>query len=168
MNKSQRNREATRKLKERIAKQLKKGAGKGVEAAVRFLAARIKEAVSVPAPKVAIRGPVIPGKKLGPILAYRTTTPAIKGAPPRMLSGKMRQGVTHQMLSPILGLVGVHARSEPTKKHPAGFNYPRHHEAGADGNLGDGDHPFIKPTADKYHKELKTIIGTEARVALRS
>lgn len=171
MTSAQRNAEAARKLKERIAQQLKRGAGKGVEAAVRFLAARVKETLSVPAPKVAIRGAALPGKKLGPILGYRVTTKATKGAPPRMVTGRMRQGVSHRMLSPILGVVGVHARAEPTKRHPAGFNYPKYHETGDEGDggqLGGGPHPYLKSTADKYAKELKTIIGTEAKVALRT
>ena len=163
----QKNREATRKMKERIAQQLKKGAGKGVEAAVRFLAARIKETVSVPAPKKAVRSTPAPGKKLGGVIAYRATAPATEGAPPRLLSGKLRQGVTHKMESPIKGLVGVHARSMPSKKHPAGFDYPKHLEAGPEGELGDGDHPFILPTAKKYRRELRTIVGTEARVGMK-
>lgn len=145
---SQRNREAALKLKARIAQQLKRGAGKGVEAAVRFLAARVKETLSVPAPKVKL-----------PDGGYRATTKAVAGAPPRMLSGRMRQGVTHKMLSPILGAVGVHARAAPSKKHPAGFNYPKYHE--------ENDHPYLKPTAEKYAKELKAIIGAEAKVEMR-
>lgn len=162
--------EQARKLKEKIAKQLKAGAGKGVEAGVRFLAARVKETLSVPAPKKAVRGAPLPGKKLGPILGYRVTAKATKDAPPRMVSGRMRQGVTHQMLSPIKGLVGVHARAVATKKHPAGFNYPKYLETGeesGEGKLGEGPHPYLKPTADKYRRELKKIIGTEAKVEMR-
>lgn len=162
-----RNRAAARKLMALIAAQLKRGAGKGVEAAVRFLAARVKETVSVPAPKVAVRGSPVPGKKLGPILGYRATTKAIKGAPPRVLSGRLRQGVTTRMLTPTIGLVGVHARSLPTPNNPGGFNYPKHHEAGSGGGLGDGLHPFLKPTAEKYHAELKQIVGSEVKAELQ-
>ena len=159
---------AARKLKAKITLQLKRGAGKGVEAACRFLVARIKETVSVPAPKITIRGTPLPGKKKGPILGYRGTSSAIKGAPPRVLSGRLRQGVTHKMLSPILGMVGVHARSEPSRKHPAGFNYPRFHETGEEegDNLGEGEHPFILPTVEKYQREIRIIIGKEARAEL--
>ena len=164
---AKKNHEAVRRMEENIAKQLKKGAGKGVEAAVRFLAARIKETVSVPAPKKAVRGVPMPGKKLGGIIAYRVTAPAVEGAPPRLLSGKLRQGVTHKMESPIKGLVGVHARAMPSRKHPAGFDYPKYLEAGADGELGDGEHPFILPTAKKYRRELRVIIGSEVRIGMR-
>lgn len=155
---AERNREAARKLKERIAKQLKAGAGKGVEPACRFLVARIKETLNVPAPKV----------KVG--LGYRATTRATVGAPPRKLSGRMQKGVTHKMLSGIVGLIGVHARAEPTKKYPKGFNYPRYHETGkedGEGRLGAGLHPYLKPTVDKYKKELRTIVGAEAKVEMR-
>ena len=163
-----RNAAAAKKLKEKIAKQLKRGAGKGVEAACRFLVARIKETLSVPAPRRALRGVPLPGKKLGPILKYISTARAVKGAPPRKLSGRLRQGVTHKMLSPILGMVGVHARSEPTKTRPEGFNYPNFHETGDEegGELGDGAHPFILPTVKKYQREIRIIIGKEARTEL--
>ena len=164
---AERNREAARKLKERIKLQLKRGAGKGLEAAVRFLAARIKEAVSVPAPKQAIRGTPLAGKRLGPILGYRATTSALKGASPRVLSGKLRQGVTHKMLTPTVGLVGTHARSLPSKKHPLGFDYPRYHELGKDDLWGGGKHQFIRPTVKKYRKELRLIVGTEVKMELK-
>jgi hypothetical protein len=156
-----RNAEAAKKLKLRILLQLKRGAGKGVEAAVRFLAARVKEAVSVPAPKKPIRGAVLSGKKLGPILGYRATTPAVSGAPPRMLSGKLRAGVTHKMLTATIGLVGTH------KKYPDGFNYPKYHELGKEERLGGGKHQFIKPVVDKYSKELKALVGAAVKLELR-
>lgn len=166
--KAEKNRRAARKLKDRIALQLKRGAGKGVEAAVRFLAARVKETLSVPAPKVAIRGVPKPGKKLGPIVGYRATAKAVTGAPPRMLSGRMRAGVTHKMYSTVRGAVGVHARSEPSRKYPEGFNYPLYHEAGKKGNdLGEGLHPYLLPTYKKYRRELRTIVGSEVRSALK-
>lgn len=166
-NQQVRNRVAARKLKEQIARQLKAGAGKGAEAAVRFLAARIKEAVSVPAPKKAIRALPLPGKKLGPILGYRATTPAVKDAPPRVVSGKLRQGLTTKMLSPTKGVVGVHARAVPTRKYPAGFNYPKHHELGSKEQWGGGEHRFIKPTVEKYRKELRVLAGAKVMAELR-
>lgn len=165
-NQDARNALAAKKLKERIALQLKRGAGKGLEAAIRFLAARIKETVSVPAPKKPIRGVPLPGKRLGPILGYRATAPAIKGAPPRVLSGRLRQGVTSKMLTPHIGLVGTHARSLPSKRYPSGFDYPKYHEIGAAEKLGGGGHPFILPTVVKYKKELKTLVGAEVKIEL--
>ena len=167
-NQDARNALAAKKLKERIALQLKRGAGKGLEAAIRFLAARIKETVSVPAPKKPIRGVPLPGKRLGPILGYRATAPAIKGAPPRVLSGRLRQGVTSKMLTPHIGLVGTHARSLPSKKYPGGFSYPKKHELGNTNELGEGDHPFILPTFERYRKELRVIVGTEVSMELKT
>ena len=165
--KAERNREAARKLKVKIAQRLKRGAGKGVEAAVRFLSARVKETLSVPAPRITIRAVPLPGKKLGAIVGYRAATRATKGAPPRKLSGRMRQGVTHKMYSSILGAVGVHARSEPSKRYPEGFNYPERHEMGDAKRLGEGLHPYLLPTFNKYRKELRIIVGLEAKVELR-
>ena len=157
---------AARKLRAKIAQQLKRGAGRGVEAAVRFLVARIKETLAVPAPKTAIRGKALPGKKLGPIVGYQVTARATRGAPPRKVSGRMQQGTTHKMLTPTIGLVGTHARGLPTKSSPEGFNYPEHHEVGDGDQLGDGDHPFLKPTVDKYRKEIRTLVGAAVRTEL--
>lgn len=163
MTKAEKNRIAVEKARKRILEQVEKAAGRGVEAAVRFLAARVKETLSVPAPKKAVRGQALPGKKLGPILYYRVTAPALPDAPPRMVSGKMRMGVAHRMEGPLKGVVGVHARGVPSKKHPTGFNYPKHHETDRSGELGKGDHPFLRPTAEKYRKELKRILHGELK-----
>lgn len=168
-NQQARNAAAARKLAAKIAAQLKRGANKGVEAAIRFLAARIKETLNVPAPKVAIRGTPIPGKKLGPILRYRATTPAIPGDPPRKLSGRLQQSITQQMLTPTVGVVGSNARAEPSRKYPEGFNYPKYHELGKLGMfMGAGEHPFIEPTVRKYRKELEILVGAAVRVELRT
>jgi len=161
------NQDAARKLVAKIAEQLKRGANKGVEAAVRFLAGRWKETVSVPAPKTAIRGAALPGKKLGPILGYRATKRATPKAPPRMLSGRFRQGIMHKMLTSTVGLVGTNARSKPSKKYPQGFNYPRYLELGKSGAWGGGEHQSLKPTVEKYVGELRTIVGSEVKKELR-
>lgn len=166
MTKAERNRVAAEKLRKRIVEQTEKAAGKGVEAAVRFLAARVKETLSIAAPKKAVRGMPMPGKKLGPILYYRVTTPAFPGAPPRLVSGRMRLGVAHRMERPLLGIVGVHARGEPSNNYPGGFNYPKHHEVGDTEELGKGEHPYLLPTVKKYRKELKRILKAELKAAL--
>lgn len=156
---SNRNRQAAQKLKAKIASQLKRAANKGTEAAVRFLVARVKEAVSVPAPKKLVRGTPVPGKRLGPIVGYRVTQPATSGAPPRLVSGKLRSGVTHKMLTPTVGIVGVTTRSAPSKRYPGGFNYPKH--------LEETDHPYLVPTAKKYRRELKLIAYGEIKLSLK-
>ena len=165
--KQRRNQEAARKLKAKIALQLKRGARKGVEAAIRFLAARLRETLSVPAPKQALRGSPLPGKRLGPILGYRATSAAIPGAPPRVLSGRLRQSVTHKMLSPTAGLVGSNARAAASRKYPEGFNYPRYHELGRTDQWAGGKHQFIRPTVDAWRQELVMLVGAQVRTELR-
>jgi len=166
----QRNRERARKQQERIQAQLKKAAGKGIEAATRFLAARVKETLSIPAPRKIVRAKPTAGKKLGAIIAYSATVPATPGAPPRLLSGRMRLGVTTKQLSPTVGIVGVHARANPSSKSPQGFNYPAFHETGEEngtGKLGDGEHPYLSVTAKKYRRELKKIASVALKLELK-
>lgn len=156
-----RNAEAARRLKARIAEQLRKGANKGVEAAIRFLAARWKETLSVPAPRRAVRSAPEPGKKLGGILYYVATTKATPGAPPRKLSGRFRQSVTQKMLTPTVGIVGANARSDKN------FNYPAHHELGKSGQWGGGLHQSLKPTVEANERNLRILVGAAVRTELR-
>lgn len=150
-------------LAAKIAQQVQRGAGKGLQAAVTFLASRIRETLSVPAPRVAIRGTPLPGKKKGPILYYRAKTRAIQGAPPRKLSGKLRQSVWSKMLTPTKAVIGTNARSYPTNRHPRGVNYPAILELSSNPRRR---HAFIMPTIRKYAREIRTIMGRELKVAL--
>lgn len=142
----------------RIAQQVQARAGKGVQAAAIFLAARLKETVSTPAPRKRVIN------NAGDI-RYVATVRAIRGAPPRKLSGKLRQSITHAAklppggttgggqrgrIRPVLATVGVMARSAK------GFNYPRH--------LERTNHRFLLPTVRKYRKELVTLVGGSLRV----
>jgi len=157
------NTDKARQLAEKIAKQVTRGAGKGLNAGRVFLAARIKEALSVPAPRRAVRGPPAPGKRLGPIIRYVATTPAMPGAPPRKLSGRLRTSVTSIMLNDLTAVVGTNASSEPSSKYPLGFQYPAYHEiVGFGGFKRSGGHPFIAPTAKKWKGTLAVIIGRGA------
>lgn len=158
---------AKAKLKIKIATQLKKAAGKGLEAALRFLKARVKETLNVPAPRVALRGRALPGQKKGSIIGYRATTRALPKAPPRKVTGRMQQSVDQKMLTPTVGLIGLNARADPTKGYPQGFNYPRHLELGSMDRWGEGEHQFIKPTVEKYRRELEIIVGAEIKTELR-
>lgn len=81
---------ALKALAVKIAEQVQRRANSGVKNAAVFLAARIKETVSVPAPRKRVVS------SLGDI-SYRATAKAIPGAPPRKLSGKLRQSVTYQL-----------------------------------------------------------------------
>ena len=141
-------------LAARIAKQVQSAAGKGVEAAAVFLAARLRECVSVPAPKKRVVS------RSGDI-RYTATVKATPGAPPRMVSGALRRGITHAVKLPPgnhqhqsgmkVVTVGVMARSK------RGFNYPKHLETRT-------SHKFIAPTIHRYRAEIRKIVGAAVKV----
>ena len=68
-----------------VSKEIQALAGLGVQAAGKHLKRRVKELISIPAPRKRIRS-------VNGVLYYRATTPAIKGEPPRKLSGTLRRG----------------------------------------------------------------------------
>lgn len=154
----------------KVAKQVERGAGRGLNAARFFLAARVKETLSEPAPRAAVRAAPLPGQKRGGIMYYRATTPAIPGAPMRKLSSRARTSTVSQMINERTAAVGLKARANV--KNPqdllsnpnAGFNYPAHHEIKQPGHPSSGQHPFLKPTTVKYMKEIKKIVGGNVRV----
>jgi hypothetical protein len=154
------NAQRARKLKEKIERQLRRSAGKGLKAAAIFLMNRVKETVSVPAPR---RRVVAGPKSQHPGEAYYVaTSPAIKGAPPRKLSGRLRQSVGYKMKTALRAVVFVNARSLPSKGYPGGFNYPRYHEKKGFG-ARSGEHPFLLVTVNKYRRELKKIMYAEIK-----
>jgi hypothetical protein len=131
----------------RIAVQVNKRAATGAASVAIFFAARLKEIVSTPAPRKRV-------KDRSGNISYRATVRAISGAPPRKLSGKLRQGITYSLQGgsgrkATGAVVGVKARSE------RGYNYPRH--------LEDTDHSFVAPTVRKYRVEMNTIMGRAIR-----
>ena len=169
---------AAQKLANRIAVQVNRSAGKGLDAARVFLNARVKEALSVPAPRRAVRagltGPSQPGKvraarKKGGILYYVATTPAQVGAPPRKLSSRMRTAQTSRMITPMEAVLGNSAKGyvdtpflgEEVKQ---GFNYPAHHELGDSDVPGGGKHPFIWPTVKKWRRHVVKIAGGHVKL----
>lgn len=141
------NAEVAAKLAARIKQQVERGANKGLEAGLIFLGARVREMMSVPAPRKRV-------KDAGGNISYRATTRATPGAPIRKLSGKARASVTTRMVGPNHGILSVKARSVK------GFNYPRAHE------LRTG-HAFIAPTVAKYKRELMAIIGKGIKGAFK-
>ena len=143
------NQERMAKLAARIQSQLERSIGKGLNAARIFLTARIKEEVSVPAPKKRSRD------ALGNV-KIRATTRAIPGAPPRKLTGRLRMSVTSRMVTPTIAVFGVKARSDK------GFNYPAYHEKKGLGT-NSGRHPFMMPTYRKWAKELRMIIKKDIK-----
>lgn len=115
-------------------------AGTGIERAAPFLEARIKEKVSVPAPRE--RRTTGPRSRSPGRVYYVATSPAQPGAPPRKLSGRMRSGVAHQIV-------------EPKRKARVGGNveYMRRHEM--------GNHPFLVPTLLENMTRIAAIIGAD-------
>lgn len=142
-------------LKEKIKKEVERAAGKGLVAATYFAVSRIKEVLSVPAPR----------RKL-PDGTYVATTPALKDAPPRKLSGLLRNSVAHEFDGPLRVLFGASARSKPSRAYPKGFGYGSHWEKENPGHPSSGTHKFIVPTLLAYRDELGTIVGRAVTVEL--
>lgn len=143
------NAEVASLLAARIADQVKRGLNKGLQAGAIFLASRIKEELSVPAPRKAMRAPA-QGKKKGAIFGYRATTRATPLAPPRKLSGRLRASITHRMITPLRAVIGTNVKYgrylELSKRHP---------------------HKFLMPTAKKYRKEIAAIIGKAVKMEVK-
>jgi hypothetical protein len=144
------NEEKLKKLKQRIWTQIRRGAGKGLDAARPFIVSRIKEAMNVSAPKKRVRLP-------GGAFYYRATTPAEPLAPIRKVSGDAQRSVWGEVVGKLL-IIRVTARSKD------GFPYPKYHEIVNPKNLGSGKHQFIKPTIAKYKTALKIIVGKSLRL----
>lgn len=79
---------------DKVKAQIKRASGKGVLAAAVFYESRLKEILSVPAPRRTVKGRR--GRNTG-LTYYRATTPATRGAPPRKLSGELRRRQTHEV-----------------------------------------------------------------------
>ncbi len=157
------NAQITALLVAKIAQQVQRGANKGLDAFRVFITSRVREAVSVPAPRKAVRGTPAPGKKKGAILYYRATTRAQQGAPPRKLSGKLRQSVWSKMLNPRSAVIGANARGFPTRKNPRGANYPAILELTTDARRR---HAFIAPTIKKFSREARSFLGQGLRYSV--
>lgn len=154
------NADKARRLAERISQQVKRAAGKGLNAARIFLTARIKETLSVPAPRIRVKSP-------GGDISYRATTPAIPGAPPRKLSGRLRGSVTSEMQGESRAVIGVSAKGMPSVKSPMGFPYPAYHELKGLGAMS-GQHPFLIPTVVRWRSAIRKIMGGGIRTAIDS
>ncbi len=133
---------------QQLAREIQESAGQGLNAARIFLAARVKETLSEPAPRKRVTPP-------GGVPYYRATTPATVGAPPRKLSGKLRQSVTSAMVSEKVAVVGTNVKSDKE------FDYAAYHEGTLPSTVNGGKHPFLLPTAEKYWDALMTIIGNQ-------
>lgn len=118
----------------RIQAEVNRSLGRGIAAAAAFLTARVKEILSIPAP----RKTVISGTG---VRYYRAMTKAKPGAPPRKLSGRMRQSITFEVAPD-----GLSARVGTNLKP-----YPKVHEL--------GKHPWLLRTVRMFRGALERIIG---------
>lgn len=130
----------------RIKSDLNRSVGKGIAAAAIFLANRIREFLSVPAPRKITRG------KDG-VRYYRATTKATPGAPPRKLSGALRRSVGWILLERMTAArVGVFGGKEMAHQKPGTVGkYARKHER--------TDHKFISVMIEMWRPQLEAIIG---------
>jgi hypothetical protein len=125
---------------DQIAREVERTAGRGLLAAGSFLSSRIKEKISVPAPRRrVVAGPSSTVRPPGTPY-YVATTPATPGAPPRKLSGVLRSRVMVKQPAPNIVQVGV-------------FNlaYARRLEVTG--------HPYLIPTLMENLGNLDRIIG---------
>lgn len=131
----------------KVKADITRGLNMGLKAAAIFFSGRVKELISVPAPRVRVHGKR--GASAG-IIYYRATTKATPGAPPRKLSGRLRTSVTWEMRQAALQVGGVMAGAEEAR---VGTNvvYGRTHE--------EGDHQFLGPALARWANELGRIIG---------
>lgn len=122
---------------EQVMQEIRRLEGRRIKAAAAHGTRRVKELLSVPAPRKTVTAKS--GRYAG-TRYYRATTPAVDGAPPRKLSGRLRASVTYE-ISPD----GLTAR--------IGSNviYARRHEFGR--------HPFLRRALEEARSEIEAILG---------
>lgn len=130
---------------DQIERKVEQLAGRGLAAGASYLAQRLKEKISVPAPRRrVIAGPRSKARVPGTPY-YVATVRATPGAPPRKLSGNLRNRVMFRQRDVLAWQVGV-------------FNivYGRPLEVWM-------NHPYIWPTLQEELGNLDRIIGQEFR-----
>lgn len=117
-----------------VQKEIKKKVNRGLRSAAIHLTNKVKEAISVPAPRKRVTS-----KKSGAIY-YRATVKATPGAPPRKLSGQLRRTITYEV-------------NETEDKARVGTNlkYAKRHEKGS--------HKFLEPTLQKNQTQIAALIA---------
>ncbi len=116
---------------DKLREQIERAAGRGVQAAAIFLVARVKEVLSVPAPRRRAKTP------RG--IYHVATTKATPGAPPRKLSGKLRASINYAMETSLRARVGTRIK------------YARPLELRM-------NHQFLRPTARAFRRVLLRIM----------
>jgi hypothetical protein len=125
----------------RILAEVQRATGRGLTAGAIFLTARVKEAASVPAPRVRVLGKR--GENAGSYY-YRATVRATPGAPLRKLSGQTRASFTYEVS-------GNRARVGTNLTTRKGFSWVAYHEA--------HDHRTLGFAFDRWRAEVGAIIG---------
>jgi len=156
------NTEKAAALAQKIDRQVRKSAGRGLDTARLFAEARVKETASVKAPTRR--------SKSGRLYA---TTPATPGAPLRVVSGRFRQSITSEMVSETEAIVGsnAHAERAVARAHTIivsvhgvvqepGYNYPRHWE------VENPVHQTFQPTFERYGEQMAVIVGGRVKAEL--
>lgn len=117
----------------KIKREVQAKAKLGLRAATIFLSGRVKEILSVPAPRKLVK------PKVGAAY-YRASEPAKPGAPPRKLSGELRRSIAWEMRqNDTIGRVGtnkVYAK-----------------------RLEEMGHRYLTLAVQMYQGEIKTIMG---------
>lgn len=125
---------------DKLRAQIERAAGRGVQAAAIFLVARVKEVLSVPAPRR-----IAWHRSKGVFVrSYQATTKATPGDPPRKLSGKLRASMNYAMEGTMRARVGTRIK------------YGRPLELRM-------NHQFLQPTAKKFRAVLIRIMIPRTR-----
>lgn len=128
---------------EQVQAEASRLAGRGLAVGLKFLANRVREMLSAPAPRRIVTSgarSAAPGVRY-----YRATTPAIPGAPPRKLSGRLRASIADEF-----------DPNGPRGRVGTNVVYGRRHE--------QGNHPWLLPTLTQQFQSLEQIVGQELRV----
>lgn len=130
----------------KVVSDFKRSVGRGIEAAAIFLANRIREFLSVPAPRKIVTS-------RDGVRYYRATTKATPGAPPRKLSGALRRSVGWIILErKVAARVGIFGGKELKHQEPGQVGkYARRHER--------TNHKFISVMIELWRPQLEYIIG---------
>ena len=147
-----------------VMEQVRRNVGAGVRTAAIFLTARMKELVSVPAPRKYIGGRIvrerghlaIVGKRVRWVPArnrrvggkYVATVPATAYAPPRKLSGALRRSITWQAMDNW----NLRARVGTNIAYGSALEFNRRRRMKT-------THAFLWPTVEAHRTNLQRIIG---------
>jgi hypothetical protein len=121
---------------EELASAIRRQLGAGMGAAAIYLEESLRRTLSVPAP---LR--VIPGGqgRRGPYA--RAATPATSGAPPRLVTGRLRGGVFSRQVDELMAEFGVEGVPYAAKQEDV------------------LNHMFVEPTVRREMESLNLVVG---------